>query len=81
MAYSTPVSFPEDERTVKPVVWIGSSKEDISELPVEVKLVFGHALYLAQIGRKHPDAKPLKGFKGNTVEIGASPGLLLPWVC
>ncbi len=24
----------------------------------------GYALYLAQVGRKHPDAKPLKGFGG-----------------
>ena len=24
----------------------------------------GYALYLAQMGGKHPDAKPLKGFKG-----------------
>ena len=24
----------------------------------------GFALYRAQVGKKHPDAKPLKGFKG-----------------
>lgn len=24
----------------------------------------GYALYRAQVGDKHPDAKPLKGFKG-----------------
>jgi phage-related protein len=65
----TLVSSPEDERTVKPVVWIGSSKDDISELPTEVKLVFGQALYLAQIGRKHPDAKPLTGIGGGVLEV------------
>jgi phage-related protein len=43
------VSSTEGEPTPKPVVWIGSSKDDVSELPTEVKLVFGHALYLAQI--------------------------------
>lgn len=26
--------------------------------------MMGYALYLAQIGRKHPDARPLKGFGG-----------------
>ena len=33
-------------------------------MPEEVKDVFGYALHLAQTGRKHPDAKPLKGFSG-----------------
>ena len=32
------------------------------ELPEEVIDVFGYAFYLAQIGRKHEQAKPLKGF-------------------
>lgn len=27
----------------------------------------GYALYLAQCGEKHPDAKPLKGFKGAVI--------------
>ena len=31
-------------------------------MPEEVQDVFGYALYLAQIGQKHEDAKPLKGF-------------------
>lgn len=31
-------------------------------LPEEVIDVFGYGLYLAQIGRKHDQAKPLKGF-------------------
>ena len=58
----------QGEPTLKPVVWIGSSKDDISELPTEVKFVFGHALYLAQIGRKHPDAKPLTGIGRGVLE-------------
>ena len=36
------------EPTPTTVVWIGSSKDDISELSTEVRLVFGQALYLAQ---------------------------------
>ena len=31
-------------------------------MPDEVQQVFGFALYQAQIGLLHPDAKPLKGF-------------------
>ena len=33
-------------------------------MPDEVQDVFGYALHLAQMGQKHPDAKPLKGFGG-----------------
>jgi phage-related protein len=63
------VSSTKDEPKLKPVVWIGRSKDDISELPTEVKLVFGQALYLAQIGRKHPGAKPLTGIEGGVLEV------------
>jgi len=31
-------------------------------MPDEVQQVFGFALYHAQLGFMHPDAKPLKGF-------------------
>jgi phage-related protein len=31
-------------------------------MPEEVVDVFGYALYSAQTGRKHPQARPLKGF-------------------
>jgi len=47
---------------VKPLYWMGSSKKDIALMPDEVQDIFGYALYLAQIGKKHEDAKPLKGF-------------------
>lgn len=49
---------------VKPLVWIGSSRDDLKEFPDEVNDVIGYALYLAQTGGKHPAAKPLKGFTG-----------------
>ena len=48
----------------KPVRFVGSSRRDIRQLPNEVKLVFGQALFAAQIGSKHSDAKPLRGFGG-----------------
>ncbi len=52
---------------VKPVIWVGSSKEDLKSLPGAVRDVFGYAVYLAQTGKKHHDAKPLHGFGGASV--------------
>jgi phage-related protein len=49
---------------LKPVVWIGPAKADLSAFPEEVKDSIGFALYLAQQGGKHRDAKPLRGFGG-----------------
>lgn len=46
----------------KRLEWIGSSKKDLMALPDEVVDVFGYALFLAQTGEKHAQAKPLRGF-------------------
>ncbi len=43
----------------KPLKWIGSSKEDLLQFPNEVRKAMGHALHLAQIDLKPPNAKPL----------------------
>ena len=51
-------------KSYKPVVWIGSSLEELKEFPEEVQGEMGYALYLAQTGKKHISAKPLKGFGG-----------------
>jgi phage-related protein len=51
----------------KPLFWIGSSREDLREFPEDVKDAMGFALHLAQTGKKHPHAKPLKGFGGASV--------------
>jgi phage-related protein len=48
----------------KPCEFIGSSKEDLSAMPDEVKQVVGFALFAAQVGDKHPSAKPMRGFGG-----------------
>lgn len=53
--------------SVKPVVWIGSSLNDLREFPEDVHDIMGYALYLAQTGGKHQSAKPLKGFGGAKV--------------
>jgi phage-related protein len=48
----------------KPLFWVGSSRKDLKNFPVEVRRLMGFALWQAQCGRKHVDAKPLKGFGG-----------------
>jgi phage-related protein len=53
-----------DEPVPKPVIWIGSSLEDLREFPPPVRDRIGFALYIAQCGGKHDDAKPLMGFGG-----------------
>lgn len=41
-----------------------------------MKDVFGFALHVAQLGEKHPDAKPLKGFGGaGVLEVRANAGV------
>jgi len=50
--------------TPKPLFWVGSSKKDLKGFPDPVQDACGFALWLAQTGQKHLDAKPLKGFKG-----------------
>lgn len=47
---------------MKPLYWLGSVRKDLKAMPEAVQDTFGYALYLAQTGRKHADAKPLKGF-------------------
>ena len=47
--------------------WISSALADLKKFPTDVKETFGYALYLAECGEKHKDAKPLKGFHGSSV--------------
>ncbi len=48
----------------KPLFWVGSSKKDLKGFPLPVRRTIGFALFQAQAGGKHVDAKPLKGFGG-----------------
>ena len=47
---------------MKTLFWVASSKKDLMKMPEEVQDTFGYALHLAQVGKKHGQAKPLKGF-------------------
>ncbi|WP_145608698.1 type II toxin-antitoxin system RelE/ParE family toxin [Nitrospirillum amazonense] len=49
------------------VRWIASSHKDLREFPEDVQDLVGFGLYQAQIGKKHPNAKPLKGFGGSQI--------------
>ncbi|HEX8318433.1 type II toxin-antitoxin system RelE/ParE family toxin [Longimicrobium sp.] len=52
---------------LKPLYWIGSAKADLRSFLKAVTTVIGAALHEAQLGGKHDDAKPLKGFGGASV--------------
>ena len=52
------------KQTTKPLFWLGSSRKDLRGFPEPVKDIIGHALFIAQLGRKHEDAKPLRGYGG-----------------
>ena len=57
---------PKDPR---PVEWVGSSLDDLRSFPEEVRDHIGFALYQAQIGLKHGDAKPLSGLGSGVMEV------------
>ncbi len=54
---------------LKPVEWVGSSKGDLKKFPAAVQDRVGFALYQAQIGLRHRDAKPLKGVGPRVLEV------------
>jgi phage-related protein len=59
-----------EEASCKPVIWVGSSRKDLREFPEPVQDRMGYALYVAQRGGKHRDAKALRGFGGaGVVEV------------
>ncbi len=59
-----------EELSIRPIIWIASSKSDLMDMPDDVIDDFGHGLFQAQIG-KHPDiGKTLGGFgSANVIEL------------
>ena len=53
----------------RPIIWVGSSKDDISGLPAPVKASFGHRLRLLQEGKTPLDMKPLPQFGAGVFEL------------
>jgi phage-related protein len=56
-------------RTRRPLEWVGSSRDDLKAFPDAVQDHIGFALYQAQVGQKHRDAKPLAGLGAGVLEI------------
>jgi len=56
-------------RGEKPVRWVSSSKSDYLSFPAEVVSEMGFALGVAQLGGKHPAAKPWKGQGAGVFEL------------
>ena len=52
---------------IKPIIWMGPSRDDLRSFPEQVRRDMGQALYTAQQGETDPAAKPLKGFGGARV--------------
>lgn len=60
----------KEQSSLKPVIWVGSSRRDLRGFPDPVQDHIGYALYVAQSGGKHRDAKTLSGFGGaGVVEV------------
>lgn len=51
----------EKPRPAKEIRWIGSAKDDLSEMPVDVKYEVGSTLWAIQIGEIPANTKSLKG--------------------
>jgi phage-related protein len=58
----------------KPILWMGSSLDDLSRFPSRAKRIAGYALRLAQRNERHIDAKPMHGVFADVVEIVARDG-------
>jgi phage-related protein len=53
-----------NDRPIKPLLWIASSRKDLRGLPLSVRRGFGLSLFAVQEGEMPLSSKPLKGFSG-----------------
>ncbi|MDE0088243.1 MAG: type II toxin-antitoxin system RelE/ParE family toxin [Candidatus Poribacteria bacterium] len=56
---------------MKEVVWVGDSRERLRRFPKEARQTIGKALQYAQLGDKHPTAKPMQGLGTGVLQIVA----------
>lgn len=54
---------------LRPILWMGDSLAVLREFPQAVREEIGFALYVAQTGGKHVNAKPLKGLGPGVLEV------------
>ena len=57
------------DRKTKPLLWVASSKRDLKQFPDDVQDHIGFALYQAQIGLRHRDAKLISGFGPGVIKV------------
>ena len=56
-------------RSIKPAVFVGSSRKDLRSFPRKVRHEIGQGIFEAQLGEHPAGAKPLKGFGSGVLEI------------
>lgn len=56
-------------RSIRPAVFVGSSRRDLQAFPAHSRREVGQALFEAQLGEHPAGAKPLKGFGSGVLEI------------
>ena len=58
------------EEKIKQLFWGPGCQKELYKFPEDVRDIMLQAFFIAQKGGKHPDAKPMKGFKGaGVVEV------------
>ncbi|VXD15527.1 conserved hypothetical protein [Planktothrix serta PCC 8927] len=55
--------------SLRPLVWMGDSRQNIREFPETVRISIGYALQLVQAGETPLEAKPFKGVGSGVYEI------------
>jgi phage-related protein len=58
-----------DQASTKPVIWVGSSKKDLRDMPIGVQKEVGHSLREIQKGKDPGNTKPLKHLHAPIREI------------
>jgi phage-related protein len=54
---------------LKPLIWVADARRVLAEFPEPVQRHVGYALYQAQMGARHVDAKPLKNLAAGVLEV------------
>jgi len=54
------MSSMSDRYSMRPILWIGSSRKNLKEMPIEVQKEIGHSLRELQKGRDPGNTKALK---------------------
>lgn len=63
-----------DFHTMKPVLWIGSSRKDLKNLPEEVQSEVGHSLREIQKGKDPGNTKSLRHFGVSEIIVNERQG-------